>query len=215
MCVYMKILLYAEGLDKIGKSGLGKAIQHQEKALQYEKIPYTFDVEEDYDILHINTYFFQSYLLAKKAKKNHKKIVYHAHSTEEDYKDGFVLGHLTSKMFKKWIVKCYQLGDVLITPTPYSKKLLESYEGLEDKKIYDISNGIDLDFWTKDETRRKKFRKNITLERKIKSLLVSVFIFEEKELLILLSLPNDYQNINLFGLGKALCLLQQMMLKKL
>ena len=164
----MKILLYAEGLDKIGKSGLGKAIQHQEKALQYEKIPYTFDVEEDYDILHINTYFFQSYLLAKKAKKNHKKIVYHAHSTEEDYKDGFVLGHLTSKMFKKWIVKCYQLGDVLITPTPYSKKLLESYEGLEDKKIYDISNGIDLDFWTKDETRRKKFRKKYHFREKDK-----------------------------------------------
>ncbi len=164
----MKILLYAEGLDKIGKSGLGKAIQHQEKALQYEKIPYTFDVEEDYDILHINTYFFQSYLLAKKAKKNHKKIVYHAHSTEEDYKDGFVLGHLTSKMFKKWIVKCYQLGDVLITPTPYSKKLLESYEGLEDKKIYDISNGIDLDFWTKDETRRKKFRKKYHFSEKDK-----------------------------------------------
>ena len=32
----MKILLYAEGLKTIGKSGLGKAIQHQMKALEDE-----------------------------------------------------------------------------------------------------------------------------------------------------------------------------------
>ena len=37
----MKILLYAEGLKTIGKSGLGKAIQHQRKALEDENIDYT------------------------------------------------------------------------------------------------------------------------------------------------------------------------------
>ncbi len=156
----MKVLLYAEGLKTIGKSGLGKAILHQEKALQEEKIPYTRNEKDtDYNIAHINTYFFKSYFLAKKLKKKGIKIVYHAHSTEEDYKDGFILGHATSKIFKWWIVKCYRLGDIIVTPTEYSKRLLESYDGLKDRKIVAISNGLELDFFQPKKEYRSSFRK--------------------------------------------------------
>lgn len=155
----MKVLLYAEGLDTIGKSGLGKAIQHQMKALEDEKIEYTLDPKEDYDILHINTWFPKSYQFAKEAKKQGKKIVYHAHSTEEDYKNGFVFANQTSKFIKQWLIKCYSLGDVIVTPTPYSKKLLQGYNGLEDKKIYAISNGVELDFFEKNEKYGEEFRK--------------------------------------------------------
>ena len=103
----MKVLLYTENQKRIGKSGLGKAIKHQMKALSYAGVDYTLNPKEDYDILHINTYFLKSYFLAKKAKRNGKKIVYHAHSTEEDYKNGFILSKQTSKLFKKWLIKCY------------------------------------------------------------------------------------------------------------
>ena len=119
----MKILLYAEGLKTIGKSGLGKAIQHQMKALEDENIDYTLNHKDDYDILHINTWFLKSYFMAKRAKRKGKKIVYHAHSTEEDYKNGFILAKQTSKLIKWWLIKCYSLGDVIITPTIYSKNL--------------------------------------------------------------------------------------------
>ena len=106
----MKVLLYTEGLKTIGKSGLGKAIKHQMTALENEHIEYTLDPkDDDYDILHINTYFPKSYRIAKRAKKKGKKIVYHAHSTEEDYKNGFILAKQTSKLFKKWLIKCYSL----------------------------------------------------------------------------------------------------------
>jgi len=155
----MKVLLYAEGLKTIGKSGLGKAIKHQMKALENENIEYTLNPDDDYDILHINTYFMKSYFLAKKARKMGKKIVYHAHSTEEDFKNSFIFSNLVSPLFKKWIVKCYKLGDVIVTPTPYSKRLLEGYKGLENKKIYAISNGIEIDFFKKDIAAGKKFRK--------------------------------------------------------
>lgn len=87
----MKVLLYTEGLKTVGKSGLGKAIKHQMAALERENIEYTLNPKDDYDILHINTYFLKSYFLARKAKRLGKKIVYHAHSTEEDYKNGFIL----------------------------------------------------------------------------------------------------------------------------
>ena len=42
-------------------------------------------------------------------------------------------------------MRCYKQGDVLITPTEYSKSLLLKYEGLENKTIYPVSNGINLE----------------------------------------------------------------------
>lgn len=152
----MKVLLYTEGEKIVGKSGLGKAIKHQQKALDLVGVEWTTDPKEDYDILHINTYFPVSYEFAKKAKKNGKKIVYHAHSTEEDYRDGFILAKQTSSMFKKWLIKCYSLGDIIVTPTLYSKKLLDSYN--MHRKIYAISNGIEIDKFKNNPKLGKLFR---------------------------------------------------------
>jgi len=153
----MKVLLYTENEKVIGKSGLGKAIKHQMKALEKNGIDYTTNTLDNYDILHINTYFPGSYEFAKKAKKDGKKIVYHAHSTEEDFRDGFVLCKQISPVFKKWLIKCYSLGDVIVTPTEYSKSLLEGY-GI-DKKIYAVSNGIEIEKFKRNEQLGINFRK--------------------------------------------------------
>ena len=152
----MKVLLYTEGEKLFSKSGLGKAIKHQMKALDEVGFQYTTDINSDYDILHINFYGPNSFTLAKIAKAKGKKIVYHAHSTEEDFKNGFIFSKQIAPAFKKWLIKCYSLGDVIITPTPYSKRLLEGY-GIN-KKIYAISNGIDLDKFKRDEKLGKSFR---------------------------------------------------------
>ena len=158
----MKVLLYTEGEKLISKSGLGKAIQHQKKALEYEKVEYTTNIHDDYDLVHINYYGPKSYHLAKKAKKRGKKVVYHAHSTEEDFRNSFIFSKQIAPFFKKWIIKCYNLGDVIITPTPYSKRLLEGY-GIK-KHIYAISNGIELDKFKQDKTVKDKFRKRYNIK---------------------------------------------------
>ena len=151
-----KVLLYTELKDTLKNSGLGKAIRHQEQALKENGIKYTFDKNDDFDIVHINFYGLGSYFMAKKAHKKGKKVVYHAHSTEEDFRNSFIFSNQISPLFKKWITKCYKLGDVIITPTPYSKMLLEGY-GL--KNIYAISNGVDTEFFKKDVELGKTFRK--------------------------------------------------------
>ena len=153
----MKVLLYTEGEKYTSKSGLGKAIKHQMKALESVGVEYTTNKKDDYDIVHINFYGPKSYFLAKNAHKKGKKVVYHAHSTEEDYKNGFILAKQTAHLFKKWLIKCYSLGDVIVTPTPYSKKLIEGY-GIK-KKIYAISNGIELDLFKEDKQAGERFRK--------------------------------------------------------
>lgn len=176
----MKVLLYAEGLKAINKSGLGKAINHQMKALEDENIEYTLNPKDDYDILHINTWFLKSYFIAKRAKRNGKKVVYHAHSTEEDYKNGFIFAKQTSKLIKWWLIKCYKLGDVIITPTLYSKNLLLGYKGLENKKIYAISNGVELDFFESNKSYGDDFRRtyNYTKDDKV---IVGIGLYIERK----------------------------------
>lgn len=155
----MKVLLYTEFANMNGKSGLGKAIKHQMKALEDNKIEFTTDPKcKDYDIIHINFYGPRSYHLAKQARKQGKKVIYHAHSTEEDFRNSFILSNQISPLFKKWICKCYRLGDHIVTPTEYSKKLLEGY-GLN-RPITAISNGIDMKFFERNEENGKKFRKD-------------------------------------------------------
>ncbi|MDD7592820.1 MAG: glycosyltransferase [Peptoniphilaceae bacterium] len=138
----MKVLLYTELQDTFSKSGLGRAIYHQEEALNAVGQPYTLDKSEDFDVLHINTYLPGSYFLAWKSREEGKAVVYHAHSTEEDFRNSFLFSNQVAPLFKKWITKAYELGDVIVTPTPYSKRLLQGY-GI-DKEIYTISNGINL-----------------------------------------------------------------------
>lgn len=154
--INLKVLLYTENEKLIGKSGLGKAIKHQMQALKENNIEYTTDPKDNYDIVHINFYGPKSYMLAKKAKKEGKKVIYHAHSTEEDFRNSFILSNALSSSFKKWLIKCYSLGDHILTPTPYSKKLLEGY-GI-DKPITDISNGIDVKFFEHNDKFGKEFR---------------------------------------------------------
>ncbi len=174
----MKILLYTEGEKIISVSGLGKAIQHQIKSLETEKIEYTTNPLDDYDIIHLNMYGPKSYQLAKKAHKKGKKVVYHAHSTEEDYRNGFILAKQTAPIFKKWIIKCYNLGDVIITPTPYSKKILERY-GIK-KKIYAISNGIDLDLFKEEKNAGIEFRKKYHYKKEDK-VIVGIGLYIERK----------------------------------
>ncbi|MDO5568933.1 MAG: glycosyltransferase family 4 protein [bacterium] len=174
----MKVLLYSDNLEMIYKSGLGRAIQHQKKALELAGVEYTLDKNDDFDILHINTYFIESYNFAKKAKKNGKKIVYHAHSTEEDFRNSFVLSNQVAPFFKKWIMACYKLGDVIITPTPYSKNILMGY-GLE-PPIYAISNGIEIKKFKKNIKLGQQFRKKYNYSKEDK-VIVSIGMFIERK----------------------------------
>lgn len=174
----MKVLLYTEGLKTISKSGLGKAIKHQMKALEDNKIDYTTSLKDDFDVLHINFYGPKSYLFAKKAKKKGKTIVYHAHSTEEDFRNSFLFSNLVAPLFKKWLIKCYSLGDHLITPTEYSKRLLENYN--IGRPIHAISNGVETKFFEKNEKAGLDFRKTYGYSKKDK-VIVGIGLYIERK----------------------------------
>jgi len=151
----MKVLLYFEGESLLSRSGIGRAMKHQIAALNHANVEYTLDPKDDYDILHINTVGFTSPLIISQARGNNKKIIYHAHSTEEDFRDSFILSNKIAPLFKKHLTNLYSSADCIITPTPYSKKLLENYD--IELPIFAISNGVDSSKYQYDKDKAKAF----------------------------------------------------------
>lgn len=177
----MKVLLYFEGEKVISKSGIGRAMKHQMAALTSQNIAYTLNPDDDYDILHINTIGPNSSPIIRKARNKGKKVIYHAHSTEEDFRNSFMLSNQIAPLFKKRLVHLYSKADRIITPTPYSKKLIESY-GIK-LPVHAISNGIDLNKFNYDEDKIKAFREYFHLKEEEKVIICVGLFFVRKGIL--------------------------------
>lgn len=152
----MKIYIYSEYQKWIEHSGVGRAIYHQKNAISRTKGVELAECKEDADVIHINTIFPGSVAMAYWAKKHGKKVIFHAHSTEEDFRNSFIGSNAIAGLFGKWIHFCYQLGDVIVTPSEYAKKLLQKH-GISEP-VYVMSNGIDLEYYQKQSNDRKNFR---------------------------------------------------------
>lgn len=201
----MKVLLYFENQKLMSKSGIGRAFDHQRRALASAGIVWTTDPYDSYDIIHINTYGFNSGAIVRNARQKGAKVVYHCHSTKEDFRNSFLLWQLIAPFYNHRIVHCYQMGDVLITPTPYSKSLLESY-GLK-QKIYPISNGIDLERYQPMNEKIKAYRKYFDIRDGEKVVLGVGLLFQRKGILDFIEVAKklpEYKFIWFGGISKLL-----------
>lgn len=196
----MKVCLYFEGKEMIKTSGIGRALKHQIAACESAGIDYTLDPEDDYDILHINTVGMTSIPTINKARAKGCKVIYHAHSTEEDFRNSFVLSNQIAPVFKKMLVNYYSKADLILTPTPYSKKLLESYEGI-DVPIHDLSNGIDLNRFHYDEEKVKAFRRYFSLKEDEKVVISVGLYFERKGIIDFMEVARKMPDIKFIWFG--------------
>ena len=153
----MRVFIYNGGLRLVGRSGVGQAIFHQREMLRRARITTTHHWLQKAGAVHINTVLPDSVLAALAAKLMGRKVIYYGHSTMEDFRGSFRGSDRMAPLFRRWITFCYSLGDVVLTPTEYSRRLLESY-GLK-PPVYSISNGVDTDFFAPDPARRENFRR--------------------------------------------------------
>lgn len=195
----MKVLLYAKNQQVVSKSGVGKAMSMQKEALLANGVEVTENSEDSYDVVHINTIFPSDYRMAKRAKKEGKKVVYHAHSTKEDFQNSFTGSNLIAPLFKKWIMKCYRLGDIILTPTEYSKTLLKGY-GIENP-VYAISNGVDTSLFSKNILAREDFRKKYGLRQDDKVIMSVGLYFERKGILDFVELAEQMPEYKFIWFG--------------
>ena len=152
----MKIYIYGGGEKLVGKSGVGQAIRHQRECLRRSGVATTDRWTKDTAAIHVNTVLPDSVLAALGARLRGRKVVWYGHSTMEDFRSSFKGSNALAPLFRRWITFCYGLGDVVLTPTEYSRRLIESY-GLK-KPVYSISNGIDTAFFQPDPAARAALR---------------------------------------------------------
>lgn len=195
----MKVCLYFESIDLIQKSGIGRALKHQIAACQFAGIDYTLNIHDEYDILHINTTGFHSIPTILKARANHCKVIYHAHSTEEDFKNSFIFSNKIAPIYKKILINYYSRADLIITPTIYSKKLLEGY-GIQ-VPIINLSNGIDLNRFSYDEEKIKAFKKYFSLKENMKVVISVGLYFERKGILDFIEVAKKMPTIQFIWFG--------------
>ncbi|MDD3063841.1 MAG: glycosyltransferase [Massilibacteroides sp.] len=191
----MKVFLYSGMQNMIEKSGVGRAIYHQKSAAKINGIGVASNIV-DADIVHINTVFPKSLYVAHLAHRHGIPVVYHAHSTKEDFKNSYLGSNLFDGLFGKWIKLCYNCGDVIVTPSMYSKDLLESY-GIN-KKIEVISNGIDLEYYNKENVKPGEFRKKYGFRETDKVIMSVGLTIERKGILDFVELARrmpEYQFI--------------------
>ncbi len=153
------------------------------------------------DVVHINTLGLGSKRLARRYKRAGKAVVYHAHSTKEDFRNSFVGSNLLAGLYKRWICSCYNSGDVIITPTEYSKRLLLSY-GIS-KPIYAVSNGIDLPSFAPCESDRADFRKKYGFSEQDKVVMSVGLYFERKGILDFVRLAYAMPDHKFIWFGKT------------
>lgn len=176
--VTMKILLYLEAEDFLARSGIGRAMRHQQRALDLMGVDWTRDPDDDYDILHLNTYGLKSWKILKQAKKAGKKVIFHGHSTKEDFRNSFLLSNAIAPFFKWYLMRFYKAADLIITPTNYSAALIRSY-GIT-VPILAISNGIDLEKYQQSEEKEAAFRKHFHIQPDEKVVISAALYFKRK-----------------------------------
>ena len=120
----MVVCVYEGDYKIVRRSGVGIAIRHQRKALERAGVTLSSKIR-DADIIHINTVFPLSVASAIFARMKGKKVVYYGHSTKEDFKNSFFLSNAIAPLFKCWIKFCYNLGNIIITPSEYAESSID------------------------------------------------------------------------------------------
>ncbi|AYG01223.1 glycosyltransferase family 4 protein [Lactococcus allomyrinae] len=174
----MKILLYLEAEEFLSRSGIGRAMKHQQRALDLMNVDWTKNSDEDYDILHLNTYGPKSWKMLKTAKKAGKKVIFHGHSTKEDFQNSFIGSNFIAPFFKLYLMKFYRAADLVITPTEYSASLIRGY-GIK-CPILPISNGIDLAKYSRNPAKELAFREHFNLSDDQKVVVTAALYFKRK-----------------------------------
>jgi len=195
----MSVQLYSGSLALVRKSGVGQAVEHQREMLRRTGISVTDHSCREARVVHCNTVFPDSLLAALRARLQGKSVVFYGHSTMEDFRNSFRGSNLLAPLFRRWIRLCYSCGDVVITPTEYSRQLLVHYHIR--RPIYSLSNGVDTDFFAPSAERRQAFRQKYGLAEGEKTVISVGHYIARKGLLEFVALAGSMPDAKFFWFG--------------
>src|SRR5574344_1129991 len=195
----MKVLLYYQDEKAIKTSGIGRARRHQSRALSLVGVPFTYDPLGEYDIAHINTIWPKSRKILKLCRKRGIPVIVHGHSTHEDWRNSFVLWRKIEPWFDHNLDYMYSHADLIITPTPYSKGLIDSY-GFK-VPVVAISNGIDVNEYATNLSAQLEFRNRFHLKAGEPFIMGVGFPFKRKGLQDFIEVARSFPDVKFIWFG--------------
>lgn len=196
----MRVLLFKEMQNMLKVSGIGRAFRQQHKALEMNGVTVTSDRSHKYDIVHFNTVFSESFSFLKHAKRKGIPTVVHAHSTKEDFLNSFNFSKYIKGWFYQKLRYMYSNADLIITPSNYSKSLLEKY-GYITCPIHVLSNGIDLEEYKRSEEKEAAFRTYFQLKPEDSVVIGIGLLFERKGLHDFIEIARKMPNVTFIWFG--------------
>ena len=203
----MRVLLYEQNAKMQKRSGIGRALKHQKRALELNGIETTFDPNDQYDFVHVNSSFAHTYRFVKKLQKKNIPVVVHGHSTYEDFRESFRLWKLIEPWFDRNLTRLYGVSNYIITPTNYSKKLIENYPCTK-CPVEAISNGVILEEYAYNQKKVNKYREFFNIKDADKVVIGIGLLFKRKGLHDFIEIARKMPHIKFiwFGhLNKLLC----------
>jgi len=158
----MRICLYLELESKFKGSGIGAAIRNQRRALELNNVEYTGDLKDEFNILHINSIGLNSLRVARRMRKRGKKVVMHAHTTADDFRNSYRFSNFIAPLLRKYLTFYYNHADLVLCPSEYTKGVLKK-AGVK-VPIKAISNGIDTEKFKFSKKKRREFRREFELD---------------------------------------------------
>lgn len=157
-------MLMPRGLATLAReSGIGAAMRHQESAVRSLGHQVVTNPLQPFDVVHLNTPFPDTPLLARWARLRRRPVLMWAHSTEEDFRDSFTGANRIAPLFRRWIAQLYRRGDAVVTPSTYSKGLISAPKYGIRAPIRVLSNGVDTGFFRPDPEARPRLRESLGL----------------------------------------------------
>ncbi len=209
----MKVLLFKEKQNMLKVSGIGRAFRQQKWTLEKNGVKVTFNPKDDFNIVHFNTVFNKSYRFLKKMKKKGVPVVVHGHSTKEDFLNSFNFAKLIKGWFYKKLKNMYSNADLIITPSNYSKGLIEGY-GYVDAPVVALSNGINLKEYEYNKESVTAFKKHFNLTDSDQVVIGVGLLFERKGLHDFISVAKLMPDVKFIWFGALNKAIQTKTIKK-
>lgn len=144
-----------------GESGILTSIYNTKKMLRLLESEGVKFLENSYkfcDVMHAQTFGPIAFVMALAYKLRRKKVIIHAHTTPYDMKNSYRGSNFLSKCIKGYLSFYYNLADVCIAPSDYTKNILMKTLKLKTRVVV-LSNGIDVSAFSKDASLGAVFRK--------------------------------------------------------
>lgn len=177
----MRALNYLELERQLERSGIGTSVDQQRAALAETDIevhtsPWaggdpTRGLQNavagdglfaDFDLAHCNMIGPGTVTVAQYARRTDTPLILHSHVTSEDFAESFRGSTYLAEPLRYYLRWFYSQADMVLCPSEYTKRTLESYP--IDAPIRPISNGVDIDALAGHEALREEYRERFDLE---------------------------------------------------